>query len=80
MPNDRVANPYLVTRRAGVDIAEGLQHFDDMAHAVVQLCQAAGLPLHYRFRLTPHGPVSQQLNTDCQGRAKTVTLGCRRSA
>ena len=35
-----------------------------MLHLVVFLSQAAGLPLHYRFRPSPDGPVSQDLRRD----------------
>ena len=62
--NNRIANLYLTARRAGVCMDEALPHFHDMLQSVIHLCQACELPLHYRFRPTPHAPVSQQLKVD----------------
>ena len=66
MSDTRIANLYLVARRAGVCIDEALPHFDAMLQPVVYLSQAVGLPLHYRFRPSPDGPVSQDLRRDLE--------------
>ncbi len=60
----RIANRYLTARRAGVCLDGPLPHFQQMLQAVIYLCQACDLPLRYRFRPTPDGPVSQQLKID----------------
>ena len=64
MHDTRIANLFLVARRAGVSIDDALPHFDAMLQPVIFLSQAAGLPLHYRFRPSPDGPVSQDLRRD----------------
>lgn len=60
----RIANLYLTARRAGVCMDEPLPHFHQMLQAVICLCQACDLPLHYRFRPGASAPVSQQLRVD----------------
>ena len=60
----RIANLYLTARSAGVSLEGPPPDSTPMLQAVVYLCQAVGLPLHYRFRPTPIGPLSNQLSVD----------------
>ena len=64
MNDRRIAKLPLTARRANVSIDAALPHFDAALQAVAFLSQAAGLPLHYRFRPSPNGPVSQELRRD----------------
>ena len=47
-----------------MSIDDALPHCDAMLHPVVYLCQTIDLPLHFRFRPSPDGPVSQDLRRD----------------
>ena len=60
----RIAKLYLTARSAGVSIDGPPPDSTPMLQAVVYLCQAVGLPLQYRFRPTPIGPLSNQLSVD----------------
>ena len=59
----RITNLRITAQQAGtpLDAPANLRH---MLQPAVYLCQAAGLPLHYRFSNSSAGPVSRQLDID----------------